>query len=172
MRKKIFHNIQKELITKKNNISKYNKIYKCVFQCPINLNDCINSIDLIDDKVIIGTIMGDVNLCRVDENNLLQKIQNNNNIVNSNESIDDISNDSHSPIENNYDNKNNINEEITNENNGIKCIQLKKNNNANNQNDESIDTINFKNYKINKKSEINKEEKTRNDKMKNIKLNN
>ena len=172
MRKKIFHNIQKELITKKNNISKYNKIYKCVFQCPINLNDCINSIDLIDDKVIIGTIMGDVNLCRVDENNLLQKIQNNNNIANSNESIDDISNDSHSPIENNYDNKNNINEEITNENNGIKCIQLKKNNNANNQNDESIDTINFKNYKINKKSEINKEEKTRNDKMKNIKLNN
>ena len=49
------------------------KKYKCIFHCPITINDCINSIDLKEDKVIIGTLMGDVFLCRVDESKLYPK---------------------------------------------------------------------------------------------------
>ena len=41
--------------------------YICIFHCPITLNDCINSMDLKDDKVIFGTLMGDAYLCRIDE---------------------------------------------------------------------------------------------------------
>ena len=51
--------------------------YTCIFHCPITVNDCINSIDLKDDKVIIGTLMGDVFLCRVDESKLYTKPKNN-----------------------------------------------------------------------------------------------
>ena len=51
--------------------------YTCIFHCPITVNDCINSIDLKDDKVIIGTLMGDVFLCRVDESKLYLKQKNN-----------------------------------------------------------------------------------------------
>ena len=29
--------------------------YTCIFHCPITVNDCINSIDINEDKVIIGT---------------------------------------------------------------------------------------------------------------------
>ena len=54
----------------KNSILKKKKAYKCIFHCQINPNDCINSIDLIDDKVVFGTLMGDVLLCRIDENKL------------------------------------------------------------------------------------------------------
>ena len=54
----------------KNSILKKKKAYQCIFHCQINPNDCINSIDLIDDKVVFGTLMGDVLLCRVDENKL------------------------------------------------------------------------------------------------------
>ena len=52
------------------NFSEKNNKYTCIFHCPITINDCINSIDLIEDKVIIGTLMGDVFLCRVDESKL------------------------------------------------------------------------------------------------------
>ncbi len=58
---------------KKNNGLISKKKYKCIFHCPITINDCINSIDLKEDKVIIGTLMGDVFLCRVDESKLYPK---------------------------------------------------------------------------------------------------
>ena len=48
-------------------------IYKNVFLCPLNKNDCVNSMDVFDDIIIYGTIMGSVYLCRVDENNLKYK---------------------------------------------------------------------------------------------------
>ena len=48
-------------------------IYKNVFLCPLNKNDCVNSMDIFDDIIIYGTIMGSVYLCRVDENNLKYK---------------------------------------------------------------------------------------------------
>ena len=58
---------------KKNNGLISKKKYKCIFHCPITINDCINSIDLKEDKVIIGTLMGDVFLCRADESKLYPK---------------------------------------------------------------------------------------------------
>ena len=63
-----------KIITKKNNIFRNTKKkhkYKCIFHYKLTQNDCINSIDIIDDKIIVGTIMGDENLLRVDKNNLL-----------------------------------------------------------------------------------------------------
>ena len=53
-------------INNNNQISPYNLIY----HFPINTCDCINSIDIFDDKVAIGTIMGNAYLIRVDKNNL------------------------------------------------------------------------------------------------------
>ena len=44
--------------------------YELKFHFPLFKNDCINSIDIFNDKVAIGTIMGYVFLLRVDENNL------------------------------------------------------------------------------------------------------
>ena len=44
--------------------------YELIFHFPIFKNDCINSIDIFNDKVAIGTIMGYVFLLRVDKNNL------------------------------------------------------------------------------------------------------
>ena len=66
----IYNNDNKNSSKIKKSILKKKKAYKCIFQCQINPNDCINSIDLIDDKVVFGTLMGDVLLCRVDENKL------------------------------------------------------------------------------------------------------
>ena len=55
---------------KKLHSSKKPSQYTCIFHCSKNENDCINSIDIFDDKVAFGTLMGDVYLCRVDKNNL------------------------------------------------------------------------------------------------------
>ena len=44
--------------------------YELIFHFPINQGDCINSLDIFDDKVAIGTIMGNAYLLRVDKNNL------------------------------------------------------------------------------------------------------
>ena len=78
------------------------KSYKCIFHCDINANDCINSIDLIEDKVVFGTLMGDVLLCRVDENKLNANYNNTNTNTNNNNS-----NDNELHIIKNKNNKNN-----------------------------------------------------------------
>ena len=65
-------------------------IYKNVFLCPLNKNDCVNSMDVFDDIIIYGTIMGSVYLCRVDENNLKYKRpkqENDEMIININDNI-------------------------------------------------------------------------------------
>ena len=65
-------------------------IYKNVFLCPLNKNDCVNSMDIFDDIIIYGTIMGSVYLCRVDENNLKYKKpkqENDEMIININDNI-------------------------------------------------------------------------------------
>ena len=100
-------------------------MYKCIFNYEISLNDCINSIDLIDDKVVFGTIMGDVILCRIDENNLLIKNSKNNSLNNYNSY--NSSKNIHLSKENSKNNiDSNINEEITEDNNKqISCIELK-----------------------------------------------
>ena len=64
-------------------------IYKNIFLCPLNKNDCVNSIDIFDDILIYGTIMGNVYLCRVDENNLQIKSSNKNQIIDSINNIKD-----------------------------------------------------------------------------------
>ena len=53
----------------KNKTKEEEYIYKNIFLCPLNKNDCVNSMDIFDDILIYGTIMGNVYLCRVDENN-------------------------------------------------------------------------------------------------------
>lgn len=100
-------------------------MYKCIFKYEISLNDCINSIDLIDDKVVFGTIMGDVILCRIDENNLLIKNNNKNSLSNYN-SYNNSKNNQYSKENNKNNSDSNINEEITEDNNKqIPCIELK-----------------------------------------------
>ena len=59
--------------TMRNNIHQKKLKYTCIFHCPVTVNDIINSIDLKDDKVVIGTLMGDVFLCRVDDSKLSLK---------------------------------------------------------------------------------------------------
>ena len=61
----------------RNDIHQKKADFTCIFHCPISVNDCINSIDLKDDKVVIGTLMGDVYLCRLDESKLYLKPNNN-----------------------------------------------------------------------------------------------
>ena len=53
--------------------SKSKNNYRNIFLCPLKKSDCVNSIDIIDDIVLYGTIMGNVYLCRVNKNNLYQK---------------------------------------------------------------------------------------------------
>ena len=191
MWKKNFNNIENEIIKKNNNILQYSNEYhkyKCIFHHPIFQNDCINSIDIINDKVLIGTIMGDVNLCRVDENNLLVKTKDKNKNINENNSINNISKETNN---NNINSNNNINEEIIN-NKEVPCIQLKiidknDNLNLNNSNVNVLEDKKLKNYinykfidknetqtndKTNDKTKDKTKEKTRNKQIKKIKLNN
>lgn len=62
----------KKIIIQKINLNQ-KKEYKNIFLCPKNKHDIVNSIDILDDIIIYGTIMGNVYLCRVDENNLMPK---------------------------------------------------------------------------------------------------
>ena len=66
---------EEEKTTKKNIQKRHNKNnkYKLKFHYSLYQNDCINSIDIIDDKIVLGTLMDDVSLIRVDENNLIVK---------------------------------------------------------------------------------------------------
>ena len=56
------------------NVNKNNKyIYKCIFFSPINKLECVNSMDIYDDLLIYGTIMGNVQLCHIDKEYLYPK---------------------------------------------------------------------------------------------------
>ena len=74
---KNFDEIPVEKPSKKIIIPKVNLKSKCeyenIFLCPLNKHDVVNSIDILDDVIIYGTIMGNVYLCRVDKNNLIPK---------------------------------------------------------------------------------------------------
>ena len=63
--------------TNKSNITNINKnnnyIYKCIFFSPINKLECVNSMDIYDDLLIYGTIMGNVQLCHIDKEYLYPK---------------------------------------------------------------------------------------------------
>ena len=67
------------------NIKHRSSEYKCVFHCPLNKNDCVNSIDIFNNYIAFGTIMGDVIFCRLEEENNI--IDNKLNINNANTNI-------------------------------------------------------------------------------------
>ena len=54
-----FNNIKNE--------TKNKKIYKCVFHNPLLNNDITSAIDIDNNYLVYGTIMGDVNFCIIDE---------------------------------------------------------------------------------------------------------
>ena len=68
MGNKNYNNNESKLPLNINNESPSN--YELIFHFPLFQNDCINSIDIFNDKVAIGTMMGSVFLLRVDKNNL------------------------------------------------------------------------------------------------------
>ena len=124
-----------------NNIdSKYKNseeyIYKNIFLCPLNKNDCINSMDIFDDLLIYGTIMGNVYLCRVDKNNLRPKIMDNENndknlninVLNKNETKNDINKNVQKDEQKIIKNKDNFKNKMPKIPN-IKLKRLEQNNN-------------------------------------------
>ena len=56
--------------------------YKNIYLCPLNKHDIVNSMEILDDIIIYGTIMGNVYLCRINANNLIPKIKKQNNSEN------------------------------------------------------------------------------------------
>ena len=116
----------------KKTFNKKKKAYKCIFHCQINPNDCINSIDLIEDKVVFGTLMGDVLLCRVDENNLSGNY-NENQIITNKEERRKSSISSPNNTDNMENDQSNIKLNHNNSNNKYDCIKLSigKNNDSN-----------------------------------------
>ena len=113
--------------------------YQLIFHYPINKNDCINSIDIFDDKVAIGTIMGDALLLRVDKNNLEVKGNKHNQFLNYNSDSD---------------NNNLISKESSTLRNKKSFIKL------NNVESGEININNYSNKKLNKRKNT-KEENTK-----------
>ena len=156
------------------------KEYHCLFHCPININDCINSIDIINDKVVFGTLMGDVYLCRVDSKKLnvnrkkkeIQKKTNNNeNSKSSGSSVNKTEN-----IEND---ESNIKLNNNNNNNKCDCIKLSvenDNRNFDENNDmddnDNVKIFNKKNKNINNSIRINVNNDNENNRKKNDNLEN
>ena len=148
------YNINRLKIKKSSNNKK--KEYTCIFHCPLNINDCINSIDIIDDKVVFGTLMGDVFLCRVDENKLNGK-NNEINIINKKSEINKSAATSINKTENIEKDDSNIKLNSNNPNNKYDCIKLSvdnKNqyyddNNDELDNDDNVKIFNKKNKNMN-----------------------
>ena len=149
------YNINRTKIKKPSNNKK--KEYTCIFHCPLNINDCINSIDIIDDKVVFGTLMGDVFLCRVDEKKLNGK-NNDINTINKKSEITKSPATSLNKTDNIENDESNIKLNSNNPNNKYDCIKLSvdnKNQNCDDNNNDELD--NDDNVKIfnKKKKSIN-----------------
>ena len=137
---KNFDEIPSEKPNKKINILRVNEKpkheYKNIYLCPLNKHDAVNSMEILDDFIIYGTIMGNVYLCRINTNN-------SNNIIKKN-------------IKQNFSDNNNElkNKEIKNKNidsSKISCIKLDINsNNKSNSNNESNYNFNKNEIKTNK----------------------
>ena len=136
------------------NKTKEEYIYKNIFLCPLNKNDCVNSMDIFDDILIYGTIMGNVYLCRVDENNL--KIKNNN-------MIPDINNTN--PINYDINNIKSLNDKQKNNNKDLpKIPPIKLNKFENNNYNKNI--ISANNNNINTYGNINNQKEDNDEKNK------
>ena len=138
----------------KKTFNKKKKSYNCIFHFLINRNDFINSIDINDDKVVFGTLMGDVYLCRVDEKKLNYKIFEVEVTTEKKEKIKS-SNSSRNKTSNIDNDKSNFKLNNSNSNNKYDCIKLSINNNKNYDNKYDNDNNNVKifnkknNYGIN-----------------------
>ena len=138
----------------KNKTKEEEYIYKNIFLCPLNKNDCVNSMDIFDDILIYGTIMGNVYLCRVDENNL--KIKNNN-------MIPDINNTN--PINYDINNIKSLNDKQKNNNKDLpKIPPIKLNKFENNNYNKNI--ISANNNNINTYENINNQKEDNDEKNK------
>ena len=176
MRKNEIYYSENEVMNFQSTKDKHNEefIYKNIFVCPLNKNDCVNSMDIFDDLLVYGTIMGNVYLCRVDKNNLKPKINNkeNNEIVlkvNNNIDKNKEKNDDYSPRIIKKD-ENNNNKEIP-KIPFIKIKQLDKNNYNNNENNILSFNSNSNNNNINTHgNENNIKENNKNEEKKEINI--
>ena len=112
---------------------KYNQtnknIYKSIFFSPITKLDCVNSMDIYDDLLIYGTIMGNVILCHIDNNYLIPNKKLLNKEIKDNEDLNIKKND---VIITKYQNRNSsyINNEDSGDIKTEKCsnvLKMKKN---------------------------------------------
>ena len=89
--------------TNKNNIIQKNDMYTCVAHCPLETNDCVNSIDIFNNFLVYGTIMGNINFCKLEEENIDLSNLNYLNIINQN--INEINTNNYNKINiKNYNN--------------------------------------------------------------------
>ena len=63
--------------------TKGNVEYKCIFHCPLLHNDIASAIDLDQNYLVYGTLMGEVSICLIDELHSY-KINNDSNMTNAN----------------------------------------------------------------------------------------
>ena len=59
--------------------------YKCVLHCPLNSlnsNDCVNSIDIFNNYIVYGTLMGNISFYRLEEEKHLKKLYHNDRNIN------------------------------------------------------------------------------------------
>ena len=94
----------------KNNIIQKNSLYTCILHCPLETNDCVNSIDIFNNFLVYGTIMGNINFCRLEEEYIDLTNLNNLNIINQN--INDINTNNYNQI--NIKNYNDLNKTDSN----------------------------------------------------------
>ena len=140
----VIYNINR---AKSKKINKKKISYECIFHCPTNINDCINSVDIFEDKIVFGTLMGNVYLCRVDEkklnkNNEFQKIIKNENRKSS--STENIEND-----------ESNIKLNNNNSNSKYDCIKLTVHNNNDKNSSENNEDVDDNVRIFNKKNKNN-----------------
>ena len=128
---------------KTSNKIKYNKtvkyVYKCIFFSPIMKSDCVNSMDIYDDLLIYGTIMGNVVLCHIDKNYLIPNKNLKANEINDNSDIHLKKNDDNFVI---FHNRNHISNDHSNEMKTEKCsnkLKIKKNRNEKKIENEKIE---------------------------------
>ena len=139
----------------KNNINQKNNKYTCILHCPLETNDCVNSIDIFNNFLVYGTIMGNINFYRLEEEDIDLTNLNNLNIIN--ENINDINTNNYNHI--NIKNYNDLNKTDSNisENKDI----ILKDSNAK---EISLNINNKNKYNTKNKYSIKNENKTRNEK--------
>ena len=128
----------------KNEINK--KIIECLLFCKTHTNDSVNSLDIFDNLVAFGTLMGNLYLCRIKNNKYFsfQMLQNEENIKNKKKEKLSNTNHTNSEIElnNRYKEKN------------IELIEENENEDSNRSEKSLKKKINIKNKSNDKKNNI------------------